>query len=158
MAEQVHSITDAPVKHSDEQRGRMVRYTVSMSIRLVCFILAVVVGVVWESWWALAFIVGAVVLPYVAVVDANAGGERYTLKREAEGLEARTQLTTGHEEPADEPRQWWEEDDDVDSPTPQAPEVISGEVIAEDQSAQPPPAGTEPGDGPDEPKTSRREH
>lgn len=52
------------------QRTR--RYLVQMSIRVVCFIGAVAIDH-WSRWLLL---VGAVVLPYVAVVLANAGRER----------------------------------------------------------------------------------
>ena len=38
-----------------------------MLLRFVCFGLVVVV----PGWWKLVFVVGAVVLPYIAVVDAN---------------------------------------------------------------------------------------
>ena len=132
MAEPVHSITDAPLKHSEEQHGRMLRYTLAMSIRIICFILAVGVGVVWETWWAMAFVAAAVVLPYVAVVDANTDGDRYMASRAADGLNAQPQLTTGPsaDEAAEQP-QWWEaEAEDYDhGHFPGAGDVISGEVI-----------------------------
>lgn len=48
----------------------MLKYTIAMSIRLVCFVAAIFV---WQlsPLWALIPIVGAVALPYVAVVLAN---------------------------------------------------------------------------------------
>jgi hypothetical protein len=70
---QVHSVTSAPPSLRDDQHERMVRYLVSMGIRTACFILAVVF-MVWLHWtiagWV--FIGLAAVLPYVAVVMANA--------------------------------------------------------------------------------------
>ncbi|NTW39021.1 MAG: DUF3099 domain-containing protein [Cellulomonadaceae bacterium] len=48
------------------------RYLLQMTIRVVCFLGAVVVDH-WTRWLLLA---GAVVLPYVAVVLANVGQER----------------------------------------------------------------------------------
>lgn len=51
----------------------MRRYLVSMGVRTVCFLLAVLflVGLKWTAaGWVM--VVGAVVLPYVAVVMANA--------------------------------------------------------------------------------------
>ena len=48
------------------------RYLISMGIRTVCVVLAVVVD--GPLRWV--FVVGAIVLPYVAVVMANARGER----------------------------------------------------------------------------------
>lgn len=135
MTSEVHTITDAPLPHSAEQHSRMVRYTVAMSIRTVCFVLAVVVGAVWQSWWALAFVAGAVVLPYIAVVNANAGGERYQGGAETAEHNAQRRLGTGHQEPEGEPSQWWEEDGDA-APSSAAEEaVISGE-LAENESKE----------------------
>ena len=44
-------------------------YSTAMSIRMACFVLVFFV----PGWWKLVFGIGAVVLPYVAVVLANAG-------------------------------------------------------------------------------------
>ena len=64
-------ITDARTAHTDEMHARMVKYTVSMSIRLVClFLLFFVHG--WLMWVVIA---GAVVLPWFAVVIANGGSD-----------------------------------------------------------------------------------
>jgi hypothetical protein len=68
----VHSITGAAGAHSDDLDARIRRYLISMAIRTVCVILALVVG--WP--WRWIFIVGAVGLPYVAVVMANVSGGR----------------------------------------------------------------------------------
>jgi hypothetical protein len=70
---QVVSITGAPRAHSDDMDKRISRYLTSMAIRTVCVILVVVV----DSPVRWVFAVGAVVLPYVAVVMANARGERF---------------------------------------------------------------------------------
>jgi hypothetical protein len=45
----------------------MIRYTLAMTVRLVCLILAVIV----PDWWKVLPIVGAVILPYIGVVIAN---------------------------------------------------------------------------------------
>jgi Flp pilus assembly protein TadB len=73
--QEVPSITHAKRAHSDELDQRISRYLMSMAIRTVCIVLVVVVHhpVRW------AFAVGAVVLPYVAVVIANAGYTRRTI-------------------------------------------------------------------------------
>lgn len=111
----------------------MVRYTIAMSIRIVCFVLAAVVGVVWETWWALALAAAAIILPYVAVVDANAGGDRYQMGREAAQRPQR-ELGVEQEESAAEPAQWWEDETDSGaSPPPDGSAVISGEVVSEDE-------------------------
>jgi len=67
----VHRITSAPRSQADDQHARIVKYTVSMAIRAVCLVLAFVVT--GPMRWV--FVAGAVVLPYVAVVLANAGRE-----------------------------------------------------------------------------------
>lgn len=62
-------ITTARTSHSDDIRARQSRYLVSMAVRTVCVVLAVVA----DGYLRWGFIVGAVFLPYIAVVMANAG-------------------------------------------------------------------------------------
>jgi Protein of unknown function (DUF3099) len=70
---EVHRITDAGfVPLSADQAMRTRRYFWSMGIRTACVIGAVIAPSPWR--WLL--VVGAVGLPYVAVVMANAGRER----------------------------------------------------------------------------------
>lgn len=64
-------ITSAPKRLSTDLAARQRRYLISMIIRTVCFLLTVVLPSPYR-WFALA---GAMVLPYVAVVVANAGRE-----------------------------------------------------------------------------------
>jgi hypothetical protein len=45
----------------------MVKYGLTMGIRVVCIVLCMVV----DGWWLLVFALGAVFLPYFAVVVAN---------------------------------------------------------------------------------------
>lgn len=71
-APEVHRITDAGIPLSQEQVGRQQAYLIAMTIRTACFLGAVFSPSPWR--WILA--VGAVVLPYFAVVLANAGRER----------------------------------------------------------------------------------
>ena len=68
--EETLRITTASRPRSEDIRGREKRYILSMGIRTLCFILAVVFMGHWVMW---LFLVGAVFLPYVAVVMANAG-------------------------------------------------------------------------------------
>jgi hypothetical protein len=68
---EVFTITDAQRGLSDEQTGRTRRYLVSMGIRTACVIAAIFVPG-WPRW---VLIVGAIVLPYLSVVMANAGRE-----------------------------------------------------------------------------------
>ncbi len=71
-APEVYSITGAPESLTDEQGPRTRRYLISMSIRTACVILAILVPG-WPRW---VFLAGAVLLPYLAVVAANAGRRR----------------------------------------------------------------------------------
>ena len=71
-ASEVYRVTQARRPHSDDQHSRVVKYLVSMGIRTICLVLALFV----PSPWFWLFVAGAVVLPYVAVVIANAGVEQ----------------------------------------------------------------------------------
>lgn len=68
----VLAVTTLPPAPIDERRGRMIRYSLAMLVRLVCVIMALVVPF---GWWTLAPALGAIILPYVAVVLANVGQE-----------------------------------------------------------------------------------
>jgi hypothetical protein len=68
----VYRITNAQTSFLQEQKGRARRYLFSMSLRTICFIAAVLT----TGNIRYAFIVGAIFLPYIAVVIANAGRER----------------------------------------------------------------------------------
>lgn len=73
------SVTSAPEPLGADQARRQRRYLVQMGIRVVCFLLA---AILWQHvplWVGLTLIVGAVVLPYIAVLFANAGRERQSL-------------------------------------------------------------------------------
>ena len=63
-------ITSAARPRSEDIRGRERRYIMSMAVRTACFLLAVAFRDYWFVW---LFLAGAVFLPYVAVVIANAG-------------------------------------------------------------------------------------
>jgi len=71
------SITTAQSSLSLDQSARQRRYFISMMIRTACFILTVVLPSPYR-WIALT---GAVTLPYIAVIAANAGRE--TIKMDA---------------------------------------------------------------------------
>lgn len=72
MSEPTHTITGAQRSLSAEQSGRTRKYLISMGIRTGCVIGAIFVPG-WPRW---VLIAGAVVLPYLAVVIANAGKSR----------------------------------------------------------------------------------
>ena len=68
----VQSVTSAPASGSDDQGHRVKRYLLTMGIRVLCGALALVT----EGWMRWTFVALAVVLPYIAVVMANAVGPR----------------------------------------------------------------------------------
>ncbi|MET4581295.1 hypothetical protein ABIE21_000785 [Conyzicola nivalis] len=73
------SITSLPVSPADDRRKRMIQYTIAMTIRVICVLLLFVV----QGWWLLVVGIGAIVLPYVAVVLANnvSGGAPSVVER-----------------------------------------------------------------------------
>ncbi|MBF4995142.1 DUF3099 domain-containing protein [Arthrobacter gandavensis] len=106
-------ITDARSAHTDEMHARMVKYTVSMSIRMVClFLLFFVHG--WMLWVVVA---GAVVLPWFAVVIANGGSDSSNL---------------GGDSPYEAPAPQQLEARVSDAPESPGTTVLSGEIIDDD--------------------------
>ena len=71
---EVFRITGARQGLADDVRGRQRRYVISMSVRTVSVVLAAVLWNV-ERHVAIVALVLGVLLPYVAVVIANAGRE-----------------------------------------------------------------------------------
>ncbi|EYT66782.1 hypothetical protein H489_0100990 [Curtobacterium flaccumfaciens UCD-AKU] len=67
------SITSLPDTPEQDRAHRLSRYVWQMAIRVVLFISAVLVYSTWHSWLAVIPIVLAAVIPWVAVVIANAG-------------------------------------------------------------------------------------
>ncbi|MFK4789757.1 DUF3099 domain-containing protein [Microbacterium sp. ZW T5_56] len=68
-----HSATSLPRSPQDEAASRLKRYAITMGIRIACFLLMVIIQP--YGWWTWVFAAGAIFLPYVAVVRANAGEE-----------------------------------------------------------------------------------
>lgn len=67
----VQSATSLEISPEQERRSRMIKYSIAMSVRVLCIILGVMVqGPL--MWLAFA---GAIFLPYFAVVIANNPGE-----------------------------------------------------------------------------------
>ncbi|GAA2459861.1 DUF3099 domain-containing protein [Agromyces soli] len=64
------SITSLPPSPDQERRARMLKYTIAMTIRVGCIFAMLFV----QGWWMAIFAAGAIFLPYVAVVLANAQG------------------------------------------------------------------------------------
>ena len=113
----VYRITGAPRSHTEDINRRINRYLVSMTIRTACVVLIFVLH--GPGRWIAA--AGAIFLPWVAVMMANAADRRTTVQLPPI-LDHRA-LTTGTES-ADPP-----------------PTVLDGEVV---------PAGEGPGEGADD--------
>jgi len=67
-------ITDAPQSPEQELRAREIRYVIMMSLRAVCVITGAILVMVRPPWlglWLVLCVVGAVVLPWAAVLLAN---------------------------------------------------------------------------------------
>src|SRR3974377_1155562 len=71
----VHVVTQARRSRSDDIAYRQRRYLLMMSIRAVCFIIAVVLFVNHLGWLTAIPAVRAIFLPYFACVFANGGRE-----------------------------------------------------------------------------------
>ncbi len=73
---QVQSITSTRAPLGDDISRRARRYALQMGLRTVCFLTAVFTWGRVPGPISVAQLVGAIVLPYVAVVLANAGRDR----------------------------------------------------------------------------------
>jgi hypothetical protein len=76
-------MSDAPIRITTAGTGpqadlarRQRRYVIQMGIRSLCFIGAVIAGMAGLNWLWPILIVAALILPYVAVVGANAATTR----------------------------------------------------------------------------------
>jgi hypothetical protein len=98
------TITTLPPSPEAERRSRMIKYTIAMTIRVLC-IFALLFA---KGWWLAVFAAGAIFLPYFAVVLANVSSptRRTTVLRPG-GLVLRTppQSDGQTDAPADEPRE-----------------------------------------------------
>ncbi|MDJ0348189.1 DUF3099 domain-containing protein [Cryobacterium sp. PH29-G1] len=61
------SITSLPASPEDERRNRMIKYSLAMGVRVICIVLMLFV----HGWWLVLCAIGAIALPYFAVVVAN---------------------------------------------------------------------------------------
>jgi Protein of unknown function (DUF3099) len=63
-------VTTAPMSPGEERRGRERRYLITMGVRVIAFIVALI----FATGWIRVIAVGlALILPWVGVVMANAG-------------------------------------------------------------------------------------
>src|SRR6266516_6804083 len=75
-----HLVTEAQRSRSEDISYRERRYLIMMAIRVVCFVIAVVVFAQGGGWLTAIPAVGAIVIPYFAVVFANGGREPSSTK------------------------------------------------------------------------------
>ena len=68
---QAHLVTEARQSRSAEIGQRERRYLVMMGIRVICFVVTVVMFLTHAGWLTVIPAVGAIALPYFAVVVAN---------------------------------------------------------------------------------------
>ena len=71
----VHVVTQARRSLSDDIAYRQRRYLLMMGIRTICFAIAVVLFINHFGWLTAIPAVGAIFIPYFAVVFANGGRE-----------------------------------------------------------------------------------
>ena len=76
MSDNPIRITTAGSSPEADLARRQKRYIISMSIRTACFIGAAIAGMAGINWLWPFLILAALVLPYVAVVNANAANTR----------------------------------------------------------------------------------
>jgi hypothetical protein len=73
--DRAHLVTEAQRPLSEDIAYRQRRYLIMMGIRIVCFGLALVLFVTGAGWLTAFPAVGAIVIPYFAVIFANGGRE-----------------------------------------------------------------------------------
>jgi len=71
-SDDVVRITTAAGSRAEDIRQRQRRYLASMSLRTLCFVGAVIAALAEVNWLWPILIAGAIILPYIAVVAANA--------------------------------------------------------------------------------------
>jgi hypothetical protein len=85
MARTKRGAGDAPIRITTASAGaaadinsRQKRYLIAMGVRTLCFLVvaALAISHLGPGWLPWIFVVGAVVLPYVAVVMANAASTK----------------------------------------------------------------------------------
>ena len=94
----VPAVTSLPQSPQDEADHRVRRYALTMSIRIACF--ALMMFVQPYGWYTWVFALAAAVLPYIAVVFANAGSDSTDTTAESPVLQIE-QPTSAAETPVD---------------------------------------------------------
>ncbi|MEO9323794.1 DUF3099 domain-containing protein [Nocardioides sp. C4-1] len=95
QTDDVVRITTAAANRADDIRARQRRYLFSMSLRTLCFVGAIAASMAGIDWLWPILIAGALVLPYIAVVMANAAANLSDGFRLREGDFTRRELESG---------------------------------------------------------------
>jgi hypothetical protein len=96
MDEDVVRITTAAGNRADDIKARQKRYLYSMSLRTLCFVGAIIASMAGVDWLWPILIAGALILPYIAVVMANAAANLSDGFRLREADFSRHELESGH--------------------------------------------------------------
>ena len=91
-------ITTAGRSRAEDIAVRQKRYAISMSIRSLCFIGAVIAGLAGIGWLWPILIAATLILPYIAVVMANATNNKSDQMDLMDSPYGRPQLTSGREQ------------------------------------------------------------
>ncbi len=76
MSKHPKQITTAETALDDDMKSRIIKYSITMAIRTICFVAAYFAFDASATVLMWIFVAGAVLLPYPAVIFANAGRER----------------------------------------------------------------------------------
>ena len=98
--QQVHLVTQARRPMSEDIGYRQSRYLIMMGIRVVCFVIALILFVEHMRWLILVPAIGAIFIPYFAVVFANGGREPDNTRG---FVEYYTSLPERRQSPSDKP-------------------------------------------------------
>ncbi len=88
-------ITSAAASRNADIAARQKRYLLSMSLRTLCFVGAIIASLAGVHWLWPILIAGALVLPYIAVVMANAATTRADGFALVDGAPGRPELQAG---------------------------------------------------------------
>ena len=97
--QQVHLVTQARRPMSEDISYRQHRYLIMMGIRVICFAIAIVLFAAHLRWLVLVPAVGAIFIPYIAVIFANGGREPDNVRG---FMEHRVNLPARRDQPGDD--------------------------------------------------------
>jgi hypothetical protein len=93
-------ITTAGASRAEDIAARQKRYVLAMGFRTLCFVAAIVVTITWVR---VLLIVAALILPYVAVVMANASASKSDEFALVDGASANREIQGGTGSPESGP-------------------------------------------------------